>query len=63
MPPLLTRLTWAIALCTAGAASAAPCAPQIIFGPEHQSLEQAALGALTPLISAGNRYESGGFVV
>lgn len=50
-------------LLAAGSASAnESCAP-VTLGPPHASLDEAAIGALRPLLAAGHRYESGGFIV
>ena len=52
----------ALLLAAASAHATERCAP-VMLGPPHASLDEAAVGALRPLLAAGHRYESGGFIV
>jgi hypothetical protein len=65
LPLRVTRLGAACAaalLLAAPLAAARPC-PPIVFGPPHDSLDEAAIATLHTLLRDNDRFESGGFLI
>jgi hypothetical protein len=54
--------TAAVLLLAPSLAAARPC-PPIVFGPPHDSLDEAAIATLHTLFRNNDRFESGGFLI